>query len=76
MDKKAPPANANAEGSTAAVNTPAENSDSPAPAPALPPLRITLKTAVRHGPFPDFSAFAAGSATTVVEFDEAGTPTR
>lgn len=44
---------------------------SPAPAPALPPLRITLKTAVRHGPFPDFSAFAAGSATTVVEFDEA-----
>ncbi|HMV05999.1 MAG TPA: polyphosphate kinase 2 [Accumulibacter sp.] len=34
MDKKAPPANANAEGSTAAVNTPAENSDSPAPAPA------------------------------------------
>lgn len=45
----------------------------PAPAPAaapMPPLRITLKTAIQHGPFPGFNTLAAGSATTVVEFDD------
>lgn len=41
----------------------------PAPAP-LPPMRITLKTTIQHGPFPGFNSLAAGSATTVVEFDE------
>jgi uncharacterized protein YdgA (DUF945 family) len=33
------------------------------------PLRVTLKNAIRHGPFPN-GAFALGSATGVVEFDE------
>jgi uncharacterized protein YdgA (DUF945 family) len=42
----------------------------PAPA-ALPPLRITLKNVIRHGPLVDSGAFAAASATTVIEFDEA-----
>lgn len=43
----------------------------PAPAPApLPPLRITIKTTIQHGPLPGFNAFAAGSASSVIEFDE------
>ncbi|GHU32516.1 hypothetical protein AGMMS50256_22740 [Betaproteobacteria bacterium] len=48
------------------------------PEPALesasPPLRVTLKSAIQHGPIPGFSAFALGSATTVIEFDEASQP--
>ena len=38
---------------------------------AVPPLRLTLKSAILHGPIPGFSTFAAGSATTVVEFEKA-----
>jgi uncharacterized protein YdgA (DUF945 family) len=34
------------------------------------PLRITLKNLIQHGPFPGFSAFGAGRAESVVEFDE------
>ena len=65
------PARPPADGTTPeAPEAPQAQPAAPAPAP-FPPLRVTFKTAVRHGPFPDFSAFAAGSATTVVEFDEA-----
>ena len=39
------------------------------PAP-LPPLRLTAKTSIQHGPFPGFKTFGAGSASTVIEFDE------
>ncbi|MDR0380308.1 MAG: YdgA family protein [Candidatus Accumulibacter sp.] len=35
-----------------------------------PSLRVTLKNAIQHGPFPNGTAFAAGSAAGVVEFDE------
>ncbi len=35
-----------------------------------PPLRFTLKTVIQHGPLPGFTSFAAGSASTVVEFDD------
>jgi uncharacterized protein YdgA (DUF945 family) len=41
------------------------------PGSALPPLRVMLKSAIQHGPIPGFSTFAAGSATTVIEFEEA-----
>ena len=36
-----------------------------------PPLRFTVKSSIQHGPLPGFKTFAAGSATTVIEFDEA-----
>lgn len=36
-----------------------------------PPLRITIKTSIQHGPLPGFKTLAAGSASTVIEFDEA-----
>jgi uncharacterized protein YdgA (DUF945 family) len=55
---------------------PAETAKSPeapreaAPAPAAPPLRVTLKNAIRHGPLFESGAFAAASATTTIEFDE------
>ncbi|MDR2451278.1 MAG: YdgA family protein [Candidatus Accumulibacter sp.] len=35
------------------------------------PLRVTLRTSVRHGPLPGFGAPAVATASTVVEFDEA-----
>jgi uncharacterized protein YdgA (DUF945 family) len=41
-----------------------------APASDAAPLRITFKSAIRHGPLFDSGALAAGSAVTVVEFDE------
>ncbi len=37
---------------------------------AEPPIRITIKTAIKHGPLPGFSALAAGSETSTIEFDE------
>jgi uncharacterized protein YdgA (DUF945 family) len=40
------------------------------PAAASVPLRLTLKTAIRHGPWLD-GAFAAASGTSVIEFNEA-----
>lgn len=53
----------------AAPDAPQAAQPAQAPAP-LPPLRITLKTSIQHGPFPGFNALAAGSATTVIEFDD------
>lgn len=38
-----------------------------APAPQ-PPLRFTIRTVIQHGPLPGFKTFAAGSASTIVEF--------
>lgn len=37
---------------------------------AEPPIRITVKTAIRHGPLPGFSTLAAGSEISTIEFDE------
>ena len=34
------------------------------------PLRITIRTAIKHGPLPGFAALAAGSETSTIEFDE------
>lgn len=42
----------------------------PPPAP-LPPIQITVKTEIQHGPLPGFNAFGAGSAKTVIVFDDA-----
>lgn len=39
--------------------------------PTLPPLRVTLKTSIQHGPLPGFKTFAAGSANSVIEFEGA-----
>jgi uncharacterized protein YdgA (DUF945 family) len=41
------------------------------PAAPLPPFRLTMRTAIQHGPLPGFKTFGAGSASTVIEFDEA-----
>jgi uncharacterized protein YdgA (DUF945 family) len=35
-----------------------------------PPFRITVKTAIQHGPLPGFSTLAAGSEVSTIEFDE------
>jgi uncharacterized protein YdgA (DUF945 family) len=37
----------------------------------LPPIQITVKTEIQHGPLPGFSTFGAGSAKTVIVFDDA-----
>ncbi|MFT3847130.1 MAG: YdgA family protein [Propionivibrio sp.] len=46
-----------AEGSTAKQAPPA-------------PIRVTVKTAIQHGPLPGFSSLAAGSETSTIEFAE------
>jgi len=37
---------------------------------AQPPLRITVRTAIQHGPLPGFSTLAAGSEISTIEFEE------
>lgn len=37
---------------------------------AQPPFRITVRTAIQHGPMPGFSTLAAGSEVSTIEFDE------
>jgi uncharacterized protein YdgA (DUF945 family) len=63
----APSAPAVPEESPDAPDAPREAS----PASGAAPVRIPFKTAIRHGPLFDSGALAAGSAVTVVEFDEA-----
>ncbi|MDR0441307.1 MAG: YdgA family protein [Candidatus Accumulibacter sp.] len=46
-----------------------ESPDAPEASPA--PISVTFKTAIRHGPLLDSGALGAGSAVTVIEFDEA-----
>ena len=61
----------------AAPSAPAAPEESPgapretSPASGAAPLRITFRTAIRHGPLFDSGALAAGSAVTVAEFDGA-----
>jgi len=64
---QAPPAAEAAPGAT--PETPPVAQPAPAPAP-MPPLRVTVKTTIQHGPLPGLNAFAAGSASSVIEFDE------
>jgi uncharacterized protein YdgA (DUF945 family) len=55
-----------------APSAPAAEESPDAPREASPaPFSLTFKTAIRHGPLFDSGALAAGSALTVVEFDEA-----
>lgn len=56
------------EAAVAEQQAPATPVTPPAP---LPPIQITIKSDIQHGPFPGFSAFGAGSAKTVLVFDEA-----
>jgi uncharacterized protein YdgA (DUF945 family) len=56
-------------GASSVPTVPEESPDAPEASPA--PLRLTFKTAIRHGPLFDAGALVAGSAVTVVEFDEA-----
>lgn len=37
---------------------------------AEPPIRITIKTAIEHGPLPGFSTLAAGREISTMEFEE------
>ncbi len=48
-----------------------EEGDAPAEKPmAEPPIRITVKTAIQHGPLAGFSTLAAGSEVSTIEFDD------
>ena len=60
-------AEANAEQAPVAAPAP----EAVAPAAPLPPIQITVKSEIQHGPFPGFSAIGAGSAKTVIVFDDA-----
>jgi uncharacterized protein YdgA (DUF945 family) len=77
-----PPAPVVPEALAADANTPTEaNAEqapvaAPAPAPVapaapLPPIQITVKSEIQHGPFPGLRDFGAGSARTVIVFDDA-----
>ncbi len=70
---EAPAADAN---TTAEANAGQAPVAAPAPAPVapaapLPPIQITVKSEIQHGLIPGFSAFGAGSAKTVIVFDDA-----
>jgi len=56
-------------GQERAAGTTEPQPETKTPAPQHP-LRFTLKTVIQHGPLPGFKSFAAGSASTVVEFDD------
>ena len=47
-------------------NTPVKPPPVPAP---QPPIRVTIKSHIQHGPLINFSTFAAGRAETTVEFE-------
>ena len=51
--------------------TQTEEGDAPAEKPTEePPIRITVKTAIKHGPLAGFSTLAAGSEVSTIEFDD------
>ncbi len=60
------PETGNAEAPQAGAPAAPATTGQPAP---LPPLRITLKTAIQHGPLPGLNSLAAGSSSTTVEFE-------
>lgn len=60
-------AEANAEQASGTVPDPVPAT----PAAPLPPIQITVKSEIQHGLFPGFTAVGAGSAKTLIVFDDA-----
>lgn len=60
------PADVTAE---APAETPPDAKPATPPAP-FPPLRVTVRTSIQHGPFPGLNTLASGSAHSVLEFEE------